>query len=120
MGVRMGIIGLRHLKAKQGDASLRATVSVKPSVPFSCVIDGIQAATKCTVGNGKLKLRSSLKEISAVFELSGGKRVKVTLNSARLAELRRKIPKTVASEKLEEIARAVASLPEEELFTIQK
>jgi len=120
VGVRIGLIGLKKLKASQGDAPLHATVSVKTSVPFSCVIDGIQVTTKCTIGNGKLKLRDSHKEISATFEIPSGKRVTVTLKPERLAELRRSTSKTVAPQKLEEIARVVASMPEEKLFTIQK
>lgn len=120
VGVRMGIVGLQKLEARQSDASLQVTVSVKQSVPFSCVIDGIQVTTKCTIGNGRLRLRSSSKEISAALETSSKKEVTVTLNPARLAELRRSMPKTGASEKLEKIARNFASMPEEDLFIIQK
>ena len=120
VGVRMGIIGLKQLEARQGDTALRATVSLKRSVPFSCVIDGIQVTTKCTIGNAKLKIRNSPKEISTTLEILGGKRVTVTVNPARLAELRRSLPKTVASDQLEEIARVIASMPEEDLFIIQK
>jgi len=120
VGVRMGIAGLQKLEVRPSDASLRATVSVKPAVPFSCVIDGIQVTTKCTIGNSKLKLGKSPKEISTMFEISGGKRVTVTLNPARLAELRRAILKAMAPERLKEIARVVASMPEKELFLIKK
>jgi len=120
VGVRMGIVGLKHLKMKQGDTLLRATAFVKPSVPFSCVIDGIQVTTKCTIGNGKLKLKKSPETISAAFEISDGKRVTATLNPACLAELRKSTSTSVASEALEEISRVVASIPEKELFIIQK
>jgi len=120
VGVRMGIIGLQKLEANPGDAALRATVSLEPSVPFSCVIDGIQVTTRCTVGNGRLKLRNSPKEMSTALEISSGKRVTVALNPAKLAELRRATQRTVAPEKLEEIARVVASMPEKELFIVKK
>jgi len=120
VGVRMGIVGLQKLGVRRGDDSLSATVFVEPSVPFSCAIDGIQVTTKCTIGNSKLKLGKSPKEISTMFEISGGKRVTVTLNPARLAELRRAILKAMAPERLKEIARVVASMPEKELFLIKK
>ena len=120
VGVRMGIIGLKQLEARQGDTALRATVSLKRSVPFSCVIDGIQVTTRCTIGNGRLKIRNSPREISTTLEILGGKRVTVTLNPARLAELRRSLRETVASDQLEEIARVIASMPEKDLFIIQK
>jgi len=120
VGVRMGIVGLQKLGVRRGDDSLSATVFVEPSVPFSCAIDGIQVTTKCTIGNGKLRLRNSTKEISTVFEVSGGKQVTVTLNPVMLTELKRSLRKIAASEKLEEIAGVVASVPDQELFLIQQ
>jgi len=120
VGVRMGIVGLQKLGVRRGDDSLSATVFVEPSVPFSCAIDGIQVTTKCTIGNGKLRLRNSPKEISTVFEVSGGKQVTVTLNPVMLTKLKRSLRKIAASEKLEEIAGVVASVPDQELFLIQQ
>ena len=68
LGVRMGLIGVRELEAKGNQEKLHVTAMLRNSVPFSCVIDGIQVATKCTIGNKKLRLRSS-PEIAAKFEL---------------------------------------------------
>jgi len=51
IGVRIGLIGLRELKIKKKNENLRVTAMLRNSVPFSCIIDGIQVATKCTIGN---------------------------------------------------------------------
>ena len=120
VGVRMGITALQRLETRKGDAALRAVVSVKRSVPFSCAIDGIQVTTRCTIGNGRLRLRNSSREISTTLEISGRRRVTVTLKPAKLAELRRAVTKMKVSERLEAIARAVASMPEQELFIIRE
>ncbi len=120
LGVRMGLIGIRELGAKKGNPKLRVTVMTKPSVPFSCVIDGIQAATKCTIGNRKLRLRNSPKTVSAKFQILEGNMVTVTLNPAKQEELEKLLSKHVSFQRTEKIARNVISMPEKELFKVKK
>ena len=120
LGIRMGLIGLRELRIERGNPKLRVTVMTKPSVPFSCVIDGIQAATICTVGNRKLKLRNSQKSILAKFQILQGNNVTVTLNLAKQEELKKRLSKLASSQEMERIARNVISMPEKELFKVRK
>jgi len=120
LGIRMGFIGLRELRIERGNPKLRVTVMTKPSVPFSCVIDGIQAATICTVGNRKLKLRNSQKNILAKFQILEGNNVTVTLNLAKQEELKKRLSKLAGSQEMERIARTVISMPEKELFEVRK
>ncbi len=120
LGVRMGLIGIRELEAKRGNPKLRVTVMTKPSVPFSCVIDGIQAATKCTIGNRKLRLRNSPKTVSAKFRILEGNMVTVTLNLAKQEELEKLLSKHVSFQRTEKIACNVISMPEKELFKVKK
>ena len=80
IGIRMGLVGVRELGTKENKEELCATVMVKYSVPFSCVIDGIQVATNCTIGNKKLRLRRSSSGIAARFELQNGDQVAVKVN----------------------------------------
>ncbi len=120
LGIRMGFIGLRELRIERGNPKLRVTVMTKPSVPFSCVIDGIQAATICTVGNRKLKLRNSQKSILAKFQILQGNNVTVTLNLAKQEELKKRLSKLANSQEMERIARNVISMPEKELFEVRK
>jgi len=120
IGVRMGLIGLRELKTTRGDPKLQATTILKPIVPFSCVIDGIQVTTQCTVGNGKLKLKNKPETISTKFKLNRERQVTVTLKPTKFEELKRSMPKSARSYKNIKLAREVASSHEKELFTIEK
>ncbi len=119
IGVRMGLVGVRELKAKENDNKLRVTAMLKYHVPFSCVIDGIQVATKCTLGNQKLKLIDS-PEIAAEFELQQREKVTVTVNPTTFSRLKnRLLSENVSQEETQKLASMIASMPEEELFTIE-
>lgn len=120
LGIRMGFIGLRELEVKKGNPKLRVTMITKPSVPFSCVIDGIQATTRCTIGNRKLKLQDSSGNISAKFKLLNGKIVAVTLNPAKQQELETLVSKHVSSQEIEKIAGNIILTSERELFKVEK
>ena len=120
LGVRMGLIGVRELKAKGNEKKLRVTAMLKHSVPFSCVIDGIQVATKCTIGNKKLRLRNS-SGIAARFELQRGEQVTVAVNPASFDTLKKKLlAENVPPEEVRQLAQLVTSMPEEELFIIRR
>lgn len=119
IGVRMGLIGVRELKAKENDNKLRVTAMLKHSVPFSCIIDGIQVATKCTIGNQKLKLIDSL-GITVEFELQQREKVTVTVNPTAFNRLKgRLLSENVSQEETQKLASMIASMPEEELFIIE-
>jgi len=120
LGVKMGIIGIRELEAIKGNPKLRVTVMTQPSVPFSCVIDGVQAATQCTLGNRKLRLRNSPKSVSAKFQILEGNIVTVTLNPAKQEELEKLLSKHASFQEMEKIAHNVVSMPEKELFEVKK
>ena len=120
LGVRMGIIGVRELGAKKGNPKLRVTVMTKPSVPFSCVIDGIQTTTKCTIGNRKLKLRNSSTKVAAKFQILEGNIVTVTLNTAKLEELGKLVSKHASFQEMEKIAHKVVAMSGKELFKVKK
>jgi formylmethanofuran dehydrogenase subunit E len=119
IGVRMGLVGVRELKAKENDNELRVTAMLKYSVPFSCVIDGIQVATKCTFGNQKLKLIDS-SGIVAEFKLQKRDKVTVTVNPTTFNRLKnRLLSKNDSREETQKLAHMIVSMPEEELFTIE-
>jgi len=119
LGVRMGLVGVRELGAKENDEELRVTVMSKYSVPFSCVIDGIQMATRCTVGNKKLRVKNS-SGITAKFELQNRRCVSVVVNPVAFNKLKNDLPENSSNEELQELARLVVSMPEEELFIVER
>ncbi len=120
LGLRMGLVGIRELNAKRGEKKLRVTAKLNYSIPFSCAVDGLQIATKCTIGNKKLKIMNH-SGMATKFEIEGGKQVTVAVNSALFDRLKREMPsESVPSEEVRELARIIASTPEQELFTTFK
>jgi formylmethanofuran dehydrogenase subunit E len=120
MGVRLGLIGVRELGVKGNDEMLRVTVMLKYSVPFSCVLDGIQVATGCTIGNKKLRLRNS-SGIAAKFELQDKERLTVIVNPTAFVRLKSELlSENVPPEEVRNLAQLVASMSEEELFIIRR
>jgi formylmethanofuran dehydrogenase subunit E len=121
IGVRMGLIGVRELGVKGREEKLRATAMLRNSVPFSCVIDGIQIATKCTIGNKRLGLKHKSSQIAAKFELQDEeKEVNVLVNPVTFQELKSQLlAEDIPPEEVRKLAHVIASVPEEELFIVQ-
>jgi formylmethanofuran dehydrogenase subunit E len=120
IGVRIGLIGVRELEVKGNDEMLHVTAMLKYSVPFSCVVDGIQVTTKCTIGNKKLRLRSS-SGIAARFELQRGEQVTVAVDPTAFERLKNELlSENVPPEEVRKLAYLLASMPEEELFIIRR
>ena len=120
LGVRIGIMGVREIGVKRNDEKLHITAMLKNSVPFSCVIDGIQVATKCTIGNKKLRLRNS-SEIAAKFEVPSKEQVTVAVDPTAFDRLKKELlSEKVPAEKVRHLAQLVASMPEKELFIIRR
>jgi formylmethanofuran dehydrogenase subunit E len=120
LGLRMGVTGLRELKVERGDRRLRVTAKLKDSIPFSCSVDGLQVATKCTIGNKKLTI-VDYEGAAAKFEVEGGKQATVSVKSTFFDMLKKRLlSKSVRDEKVRELARLVAATPEEELFRISR
>jgi formylmethanofuran dehydrogenase subunit E len=118
LGVRMGLIGLRELETKEGDRQLSAIVTLDYKVPYSCLIDGIQVATKCTVGNKRLKWKES-KEFTAAFTLKDkGRSVRVIVNPSLIQELTTKLTKRLSDADICQLGSEVASRLEKDLFLV--
>lgn len=119
LGVRTGLTGLRELNARPGDTKLRVTVMLKYDVPFSCMLDGVQAVTRCTVGNKRLSWKDS-EQMSAVFTVHDSVRVEVIINSAAVQELGRKLADKPSEETVRKLALDIASRPEKDLLSIKR
>jgi formylmethanofuran dehydrogenase subunit E len=118
LGLRIGLAGLKELDVKAGERKLQVTAKLPHSIPFSCTVDGLQIATKCTVGNKRLKI-VDIFGIEALFELENGEHVTVAVNSDFFEMLKRKLPsESVPSEDAQELAQLVASAPEMDLYTV--
>jgi len=119
IGVRMGNMAKRTLKPNiKENKRLQTNVKIPLLTPFSCILDGIQTTTQCTVGNQKLRTENSQKEITAQFELqNSNKTMKVSVNQKIIEKLKKEMSEGVTNEKL---ARKIARMPENQLFKIEK
>lgn len=119
IGVRMGEIVKRHLDVNdKNGCELRGSIKTPCFTPFSCVIDGIQATTSCTVGNQRLKIEKSNGEITARFKLQRlDKPVSISVNRELVRSLIEEMSKGADSERL---AANIACLKEEQLFELQE
>lgn len=119
IGVRMGKTAKRILNSTDSENdALHVTVEVPLLTPFSCVLDGIQITTQCTVGNQKLKIKNSTKEITAHFQnVETGKTLTISVNPEITETLMNKLSQGFPNGKL---ALEIARTPENQLFTIEK
>jgi formylmethanofuran dehydrogenase subunit E len=119
VGVRMAAVAKRVFNQDaRGSLRLQVKVKVPFATPFSCAIDGIQAATHCTVGNQRLRVGNARKQIFASFEAENSDRVvRISVNRRVIRELMRKMSEGVGND---ELAGEIAAMPEGQLFTIEK
>ena len=118
IGVRMGVIGLERL-GNPAYNSLAITASLPLKVPFSCIIDGLQVSTNCTVGNQKLSLRDS-HTIQVKFQREDNRQeIVVTLNRSMIEKIKSQLlTKAMLNDEMRKLAWMIAELSEDELFEI--
>jgi formylmethanofuran dehydrogenase subunit E len=111
LGLRMGLSAVRILKPKRLH-ELHATVWTKKSPPESCVIDGIQMSSGCTLGKGNIRVLTS-RPTKAIFRK--GKRTLVLEPTANTSKLLSNVAGQTPG-KIKEIATALYRLPDHELL----
>ena len=119
IGAKTGLLGLKKLNVKQNSNKLSIIASLPLRVPFSCIIDGLQITTKCTIGNQRLSLKDSQK-IQVVFERKdNGQKIVIALNQSTFEKLKSQLlQETLPAEEVRELAWKVAAMLENELFVI--
>jgi formylmethanofuran dehydrogenase subunit E len=116
LGVRMGLYGLRKLGVKRGDTELRVIVMLRYATPVSCILDGIQSSTQCTVGNTRLAWKNS-EDVSAIFKLERSKRqIEVSVKPSVLQELILRLEAKPSDEDTRQLGLAIESRSDAGLF----
>lgn len=115
--MKAGLTALRILKSRQGDLHLRAEVELPYRVPISCLLDGIQFSTGCTIGNKRLVFRDSA-DITLTFT-GRDATVELTLKEDSLEMLHPLFDgQHLDDHELHELAHNLATLNEDRLFSI--
>ncbi|MEM3442503.1 MAG: FmdE family protein [Candidatus Bathyarchaeia archaeon] len=112
IGVKLG----EFAKKKLGE-NMNVLTKVPFITPFSCIIDGVQVATKCTVGNRKLLIEDSNKEIIIQFKQGSKNVLKVHVKPQLIEKLVQDLSQGVPAE---ELAHKIALMPESQIFTVKK
>lgn len=102
IGLRMGLHALKQLDAG-GWFDLRCLVSLPWRPPDSCVIDGIQSSTGCTMGKHNIEIEER-EGISASF-YKNDENLRITLKK----DVEEKIRNTLAKE-YEEVHKLISGL----------
>ncbi|MEM2806833.1 MAG: formylmethanofuran dehydrogenase subunit E family protein [Candidatus Bathyarchaeia archaeon] len=119
LGVKMANLAKKRLNIDRNNhRDMQVFVELPLTTPFSCILDGIQAATQCTIGNRRLRVKNFNGEITALFKIKGqNKTVKVRLNPQIRENIWKQLSEGVSGEK---IAWEVAATPENQLFVVEK
>lgn len=119
IGVRMGEIAKKQLGlSNKKRIDLQASIRAPFIPPFSCVIDGMQVATGCTVGNQRLKIEDSPKRITASFRVQGSNRtIKILVNSGVVRSLIEEMSSGINAELF---AARIAHMRKEQLFLFEE
>ena len=85
VGLRMGLTALKLFKAK-GWFDMTCCLDLPFNPPYSCVIDGVQVATGCTMGKRNIEVRDR-EGISGEFTTDKG-RIRLSLKSKLLGRIK--------------------------------
>ena len=89
IGLRMGLLALEELNAR-GWFGLSCVAELKWAPPDSCVLDGIQVSTGCTMGKRNIRVDERRNVISASFT-QGGRGVSIMVSDEVLTRIRREM-----------------------------
>jgi formylmethanofuran dehydrogenase subunit E len=119
LGLKAGQLALRELRAKQGDSKLSAQVELPYRIPISCLLDGVQFSTGCTIGNKRLSFKDST-DITLSFS-KYGEAIGLTLKKAPFQLLNRLFRGEDLNDKeLRDLSHNIATMNENELFDMKQ
>ncbi len=111
IGYRMGKIANEKLGKDPFNKKAYVWTGTKP--PMSCVIDGIQMSSGCTIGKGNLTIVSG-KSPKARFSTNDGKKIEIYLRES----VKNEIESTVTKQNIVSFSEELYQKPDSELFEI--
>lgn len=114
IGMRMGLVANEEIGRDPFGVEAEIAVEAKP--PRSCLVDGVQYATGCTLGKGNIRIRPGSDSISACFS-RGERRITVTLRQDLLGRLERDL-EGMAEKAIIDYAFEIMDTPAVDLFEV--
>jgi formylmethanofuran dehydrogenase subunit E len=115
LGLRMGLVAVRTLQPR-GPRELSATVWTERSPPKSCLLDGIQVSTSCTLGKANLLVKNA-SQVQAVFR-KGNHSTLIRPTEATTRQLLM-ISRRTTQDEVKKLALSLSSMPERELLVVK-
>jgi formylmethanofuran dehydrogenase subunit E len=115
LGLRMGLIAVRRLQPC-GLHDLSATVWAGRFPPKSCLLDGIQFSSGCTLGNGNLQVKNA-SQVKARFRK--GDRSILMKPTDRTAKLLLTVSGPTTEKAVRKLALSLSSMAEKELLVLK-
>jgi formylmethanofuran dehydrogenase subunit E len=114
IGLRMGLVANERLGRAPMDTS--AVVTVEPKPPKSCLVDGIQFSTGCTMGKRNIMITPAPEAIAVAFS-RGADTLTVALRADFLERLERELA-GAAEKAVIDYAFRIMDTPTGELFEV--
>ncbi len=118
IGLRMGLNALNTHNSK-GWFGLNCITTLRWSPPDSCVLDGIQSSSGCTMGKKNISVKEG-KGVSAMFQ-SGSKILQITLRPEVYEEIKQAMSPeaehTIPDHENKSLVKHLIEAEDEELFT---
>jgi formylmethanofuran dehydrogenase subunit E len=111
IGYKMGLIANKHLG--NDSFSKKAIVWTGTKPPISCIIDGIQISSGCTLGKGNIEIKND-KNTKVEFTHKNGNRVIISLKP----EIKNEIDIGISEENLIDLSMKINDKKDSELFEI--
>jgi len=110
IGLRMGKLAVEKMGVRGKKLKCVVRTGIKP--PISCIIDGIQFSSSCTLGKGNIKVEDE-GVAEAVF-FRNDKKLKIRLKD----EIKNRVDKEMSKENEEKLSLWVYEMGEEKLFDV--
>lgn len=114
IGYRMGKIALEEL-GSEGHFGISAEVHSPLKTPRSCLIDGVQLGSGCTLGKGNIRVEEAPEPAWAVFRSDRGREVTIRLRP----EIPQLVTDLVNKNGVEAAGRAFLDIPADSLYDIR-
>lgn len=111
LGYKMGKISNIEIGVNPFEKNAKVYTNIQP--PHSCIIDGIQLSSGCTLGKNNIKIFTE-ENLKVIFSNKNGKKLEIALKP----EIKNEIDTTITDKNIEKYSMNIWKKNDEELFDI--